>query len=628
VNPFEALVEPHRATLRLHCYRMLGSSHDSDDMVQETFVRAFRARHTLEDPATARAWLYRIATNVCIDELAKRPRRARGPELGPPADPDAPPAARTPDAEWLEPAPSAWLPGAPSDMVSPAAQYTLKESVALAFVAALQVLTPPQRAVLLLRDVVGLSAAETAEALACSVSSANSTLHRARIALEERVGPRADWSPEASAVDRALLERYVRTWEKGDLDAIIALLHDDVTLSMPPNPTWIAGRAGVARFYTNRVVQAVREHRFRTVLVDANGTIGAGFYRLGDDGEWRFFALQVLEAKDGRIRVIDHFMTASSHAAFFAGGLARALTATRQQTLLDENQVASRPERTTDRTTSKGIKAMTTHQTATREKWLAARLELLKAEKELTHRSDAVARQRRELPWVRVEKPYRFETDDGSATLAELFRGRSQVLMYHFMFGPDYSAGCPNCSAIADGFNGIAVHLANHDVMLWAVSRAPLEKLRAYKKRMGWTFPWASSFGSDFNADFHVWFSEEQQRDGTIEYNYHREQPAPEPLAGNTVREWDKREDKGPVAQIAALVGTDMATFTRERPGVSAFALEDGVVYHTYSAFSRGLDGLWGMYQWLDRAPLGRNEKGVWVRHHDKYESGGKKTAE
>jgi RNA polymerase sigma-70 factor (ECF subfamily) len=323
VNSFEALVEPHRATLRLHCYRMLGSSHDSDDMVQETFVRAFRAQHTLEDPAVARAWLHRIATNVCIDELRKRPRRARGPELGPPADPDAPVAPGTPDAEWLEPAPSAWLSGATPEEGSPASQYTMKESVALAFVAALQVLTPPQRAVLLLRDVVGLSAAETAEALACSVSSANSTLHRARVALEQRVGPRAGWSPEAGPVDRALLERYVRAWEKGNLDAIIAVLHDDVTLSMPPSPTWIAGRADVARFFANRVRQAVR-----ATLVDANGRTGAGFYRLGDDGEGAFFALQVLEAKDGRIRVIDHFMTASSHAAFFAGGLARTLAAT------------------------------------------------------------------------------------------------------------------------------------------------------------------------------------------------------------------------------------------------------------------------------------------------------------
>jgi len=328
VKPFESLVEPHRATLRLHCYRLLGSSHDSDDMVQETLVRAFRAQHTLEDPASARAWLHRIATNVCLDELAKRPRRARGPELGPPADPDAPPAARTPDAEWLEPVPSAWLVGAAAEGDNPAVKYTMKESVALAFVAALQVLTPAQRAVLLLRDVVGLSAAETAEALACSVSSANSALHRARVTLEERVGPRAGWSPETGAVDRALLERYVRAWEKGDLDAIIALLHEDVTLSMPPSPTWISGRPDVARFFTNRVLQAVRDHRFRTVLVEANGTVGAGFYRLGDDGKGAFFALQILDAKDGRIHVIDHFMTASSHEAFFAGGLARRIAAT------------------------------------------------------------------------------------------------------------------------------------------------------------------------------------------------------------------------------------------------------------------------------------------------------------
>jgi RNA polymerase sigma-70 factor (ECF subfamily) len=330
VTSFEALVEPHRATLRLHCYRMLGSSHDSDDMVQETFVRALRSAHTLEDPATARAWLYRIATNVCIDELAKRPRRARGPELRPPADPDAPPADRTPDAEWLEPMPSAWLAGTTDADNSPAALYTMKESVALAFVAALQVLTPSQRAVLLLRDVVGLSAAETASALSCSVASANSTLHRARVALEERVGPRAAWSPEIAPVDRALLERYVRAWEKGDLDAIIALLHDDVTLSMPPSPTWIAGRADVARFFTNRVTDAVREHRFRTALLEVNGGVGAGFYRIEDDGNAVFFALQVLEANEHRIRVIDHFMTASSHAAFFAGGLPRTIAAARR----------------------------------------------------------------------------------------------------------------------------------------------------------------------------------------------------------------------------------------------------------------------------------------------------------
>jgi predicted dithiol-disulfide oxidoreductase (DUF899 family) len=244
---------------------------------------------------------------------------------------------------------------------------------------------------------------------------------------------------------------------------------------------------------------------------------------------------------------------------------------------------------------------------ASRKEWLAARKKLLKAEKELTRRSDELARRRQEMPWVRIDKQYRFETDEGNASLADLFRGRSQLLIYHFMFGPDYKAGCPSCSAIADGFNGIAVHLANHDVMLWAVSRAPLAKLQAYKRRMGWTFPWASSFGSDFNPDFNVWFTEEQQREGGAEYNYEREEA------------WRPEESEG-VVTFAAMSGTDPATYVRERPGMSAFALENGVVYHTYSTYARGLDGLWGMYQWLDRAPKGRNETGVWWHRHDEYD--------
>ena len=250
-----------------------------------------------------------------------------------------------------------------------------------------------------------------------------------------------------------------------------------------------------------------------------------------------------------------------------------------------------------------------THPTGTREEWLAARLDLLQAEKELTRRSDELAQRRQALPWVRIDKEYRFDTDEGSASLADLFRGRSQLLVYHFMFGPDYTAGCPSCSSIADGFNGIAVHLANHDVMLSAVSRAPLAKLQAFKSRMGWTFPWASAHDTDFNADFNAYFTERQQRDGAIEYNYRRE------------GQWQTMGSDAPVAQIAAQTGTGPATYTRERPGVSAFALEDGVVYHTYSAYARGLDSLWGMYQWLDRAPLGRNETGIWWRHHDRYDA-------
>jgi predicted dithiol-disulfide oxidoreductase (DUF899 family) len=258
---------------------------------------------------------------------------------------------------------------------------------------------------------------------------------------------------------------------------------------------------------------------------------------------------------------------------------------------------------------------MTDHKTGTREEWHAARLELLKAEKELTRRSDDLARRRQELPWVRIDKEYRFETDEGSASLPDLFRGRSQLLVYHFMFGPDYTAGCATCSTIADAFDGFVVHLANHDVTLSAVSRAPLAKLQAYKHRMGWSFPWASSLGRDFNFDFNVSFTEEQQREGGIEYNYRREAAWTASGIGDAMT----KRGEGPVAENAAMTGTDGATYTRERPGMSAFVLEDGVVYHAYSTYARGLDGLWGMYQWLDRAPRGRNESGIWWRRHDEY---------
>lgn len=249
---------------------------------------------------------------------------------------------------------------------------------------------------------------------------------------------------------------------------------------------------------------------------------------------------------------------------------------------------------------------MTTITIATRDEWLAARVELLEAEKELTRRSDELARLRQQLPWVPVGKEYRFETETGRASLADLFAGRSQLIVYHFMFGPDYNAGCPSCSAIADGFNGSVVHLANHDVTLCAVSRAPITKLQAYKQRMGWSFPWASTVDGEFNYDCSASFTEEQQRSGTVDYNFGPKDTAwmlsaAEPLAH------------------AAMCGTDNATYTREHPGMSAFALRDGVVYHTYSAYARGIDGLWGMYQWLDRAPLGRNETGPWWHRHDEY---------
>src|SRR5207245_6563255 len=209
---------------------------------------------------------------------------------------------------------------------------------------------------------------------------------------------------------------------------------------------------------------------------------------------------------------------------------------------------------------------MTDHTTGTREEWLAARLELLEAEKALTRRSDELARKRQELPWVRIEKEYRFETDEGTKTLTELFDGRSQLLIYHFMFGPESTAGCPSCSAIADGFDGSVVHLASHDVTLSAVSRAPLAKLQAYKRRMGWSFPWASSFGSDFNYDFQAGYTKEQQRSGVAVYNFRAEGFGPPPEEGT----------EGPVVEMAATVGADVATSTREAPGLSACAVHAG----------------------------------------------------
>ncbi|MDE3087107.1 MAG: DUF899 domain-containing protein [Acidobacteriota bacterium] len=238
---------------------------------------------------------------------------------------------------------------------------------------------------------------------------------------------------------------------------------------------------------------------------------------------------------------------------------------------------------------------MTAHRTGSPEAHLEERLALLAEEKELTRRADELARTRRELPWVRVEKDYLFDTEQGEATLAGLFRGRSQLVVYHFMFGPDWEEGCPSCSSVADGFDETHLHLQHHDVAFTAVSRAPLEKLLAYRRRMGWSFPWASSGRSDFNFDFGVSFTEESVRAGDKTYNFR-------PLEGGQF---------------------DAADLPFEGPGMSAFALQDGAVHHTYSAYSRGLDGLWPMWQWLDRAPLGRNEGDMsWFGRHDTYEPG------
>lgn len=252
---------------------------------------------------------------------------------------------------------------------------------------------------------------------------------------------------------------------------------------------------------------------------------------------------------------------------------------------------------------------MTTPAIATREAWLEARRDLLAAEKDLTRRSDALARLRQRLPWVRVDKSYTFDTVHGARTLLALFEGRSQLMVYHFMFGPDYRAGCPSCSMIADGFDGFAVHLAHHDVMLTAVSRAPLAQLLAYRKRMGWRFPWASSHGGDFNFDFNVSFTAAQEDAGAVDYNYARGSHA-----------MDRTPAPPPVVAFAATCGVDAATYRRDRPGMSTFVRDGDAVYHTYSTYARGLDALWGAYQWLDRAPRGRNERGLWWRRRDEYD--------
>ena len=235
---------------------------------------------------------------------------------------------------------------------------------------------------------------------------------------------------------------------------------------------------------------------------------------------------------------------------------------------------------------------MTDHMTGTHEEWIAARLQLLEAEKELTRRSDELARQRQELPWWRIDKDYRFDTEEGEASLADLFRGRSQLLIYHFMFDPDWDEGCPSCSALADGFDETHLHLQNHDVAFTAVSRASLEQLLSYRDRMGWSFPWVSSGRTDFNYDFHVTIDASV---APVEYNYRNQAQLEQ--ANIAWREW-----------------------SGEQPGMSAFALQGGDVYHTYSAYARGLDALWTMWQWLDRAPLGRNEGDMsWFHRHDQY---------
>ncbi|HKP63831.1 MAG TPA: RNA polymerase subunit sigma-70 [Polyangiales bacterium] len=300
-------IEPLRAGIRLHCYRMLGSSHDGDDVLQETLLRAWRAKDSLADEALLKPWLYRIATNVCIDELKRRPPRLLAVDAYPPSEDARPPFPRIEEPVWLEPMPNSWLEGA--DQRDPQARYALKESVALAFVAALQCLSPMQRATLLLRDVVGLSADETANALDASVDAANSALFRARNAIDKKLGGSdpADIAAHAQ-VDARLLEQYVRAFEDADLDALVALFHDDMRTTMPPAPTWVLGRAANERFYRAMFGNLV-PGQFRHLHIGANGQIALAFYRPAARGApLTLSAIQLVVTRESKILAVDHFM--------------------------------------------------------------------------------------------------------------------------------------------------------------------------------------------------------------------------------------------------------------------------------------------------------------------------------
>lgn len=305
-DDFLGLVVPHKKELRLHCYRMLGSSHDTDDVLQETLIRAWRAKSTLKDRAMLRPWLYRIATNLCLDEIKRRPRRALSTDSHPAAE--YPLDAISPQIKepvWLEPMPDSWL--AETQSPDPSARYSLKESVALAFVAMLQMLSAEQRATLLLRDVVGLSAEEAADALGLSVSAANSALFRARTAVEKKIQGHGEDEFSAQK-DAALVARYVRAFEVADVDALVAILHDEVVTTMPPSPTWIDGREANIAFYKKMLLVRGSGY-FRALVTGINGKPGLAFYRPDAPGEpHTLHAIQSLEIRDDKIFRIDHFM--------------------------------------------------------------------------------------------------------------------------------------------------------------------------------------------------------------------------------------------------------------------------------------------------------------------------------
>lgn len=311
---FAERVASHRGAIRAHCYRMLGSSHDSDDLLQETLLRAFRSRETLRDPGRERSWLLRIATNACLDELQRRPRRVVPADLGAPSTSAG--GLESVDEPWQEPMPDAWLED--DDPAYPGARLSQRESITLAFVAALQRLSPVQRACLLLRDVLGFSAMETAEVLRTGVGAANSALFRARSVVEDTLGEcePSSFAVTAAEVDPELLARYVRAYEASDLDALLSTLRDDVRTSMPPSPTWIAGRAANAGFY-RAMFSAVPPGAIHLLPIGANGQPAFGFYRAGTAGAPRTLrAIHVIGLRNGAVATIDHFMMPGLATAF------------------------------------------------------------------------------------------------------------------------------------------------------------------------------------------------------------------------------------------------------------------------------------------------------------------------
>lgn len=306
-DAFGSLAEPFRRELQVHCYRLLGSLQDAEDLVQETLLRAWQRLDSYAERASFRAWLYKIATNACLDVLRRRPQRQLPPMFGPPSEPHAPIAAPASDEIWIEPFPDTLLAGVTSD---PAARYDAHESISLAFLIALQALPPLQRAVLLLRDVLDLSAREAATVLDVSVPALNSALHRARVTLAGRYHRPEEqshvWPGDAGT--QALLDRYVRAWETADVAALTALLKADVALSMPPSPSWYQGRSSVSAFVATALFTSTATGRWRLVPVQANSRRGYVFYERAEDGTYQALGVQVVTLEEGRVAAIDVFL--------------------------------------------------------------------------------------------------------------------------------------------------------------------------------------------------------------------------------------------------------------------------------------------------------------------------------